>query len=271
MKFWLVVLTTVGLGLLAGAGHVGVGTTFRLGLDAWDLALVGAALALPQGGPGAVFLNPAGLAYQGGLSALSSYGGQFAVASVSSLAVAIPWLGLGGVVVSSEPEDGGVAYHSEGAALGVGVPVAPGFALGGRLKVLHPVLPEEGWGWAVDLAALIQGPVYFGILVEGLLSQPATPGEEWPVSASLGLGLDLPLPPPVVSRLALVVTGLGEDTPSGGLGVELWAGELGLRAGITSDTLAVGASLGWGMFRLHLAALLGPLAPTLRASLIVNF
>ncbi|HEC63298.1 MAG TPA: hypothetical protein ENI38_02765 [Candidatus Acetothermia bacterium] len=137
--------------------------------------------------------------------------------------------------------------------------------------MLHPVAPEEGWGWSVDLAALIQGPVYFGMLVEGLLSQPATPDEDWPLSASLGLALDLPLPSPLASRLGLAVSGLGEDAPQWGLGVELWAGELGLRAGITSDALALGAAFGWGMFRLHLAAWLGQLATTLRASLIVNF
>jgi len=266
---WASVLV-MGLGVLGLGSYVGTGELFSLGLDAWDVGMAGSGLALAAG-PGALFLNPAGLAGGTGLQLCSTFGSTFGQASASTAAVSLAWLGVGGVRLSIPP-DGGTPFLHEGALLGVGIPVGPGFSLGARGRLLHLVYPEEHAGWALDLAALYRGVISAALVVEGALAQAPTPGEEWPPSLSLGLAFQLLQSDRLSARLALAATGFGAAAPTLRLGGELWLGELGLRCGLSPDLAAIGVSAGWRNFRLNLAVeLSAALSASFFATLIVRF
>ena len=266
----LLVLLSLAFLLIPAWGHVGVGTLFELGWDAWDVGMAGAGLALASG-PGAVFTNPAGIAWGGGLQALCSSSDLFGVASVSSLSASVPGFGIGGIVLDSGPIDEGLRYRAEGAVAALGIPVSENFALGGRVRVLRHVLPKEGIGWAMDLGASLRGPLSIGVGVEGLVARAPVPGESWPPSVSFGLALPLPLGEPLAGALAGAVTGLGEVVAFS-LGAELWAQGLGVRVGYSGEKLACAVSVGWGAFRLSLATELHAALPaSFKASLKVMF
>ena len=251
-------------------GHVGVGTLFELGWDAWDVGMAGAGLALASG-PGALFTNPAGIAWGNGLEVLCSSSDLFGVASVSSLSASVPGFGIGGIVLDSGPIDEGLRYRAEGAVAALGIPVSENFALGGRVRVLRHVLPQEGIGWAGDLAASLRGPLSIGVVVEGLVARAPVSGESWPPSVSFGLALPLPLGEPLTGALAGAVTRLGEVVAFS-LGAELWAQGLGIRVGCSGEKLACAVSVGWEAFRLSLATELHATIPTsFKASLGVMF
>jgi len=264
----LVLLSATLCGL--AEGFVGVGTVFSLGWDAWDVGMAGAGLALASG-PGALFTNPAGIAWRGGLQVLCSSSDLFGVASVSSLVASIPGLSLGAVILDSGPIDEGLRYRAEGGAAALSIPVSENFALGGRVRMLRHVFPKEEIGWAIDLGALVRGPVAIGVVVEGLGARAPVPEESWPPSVSLGLALPLPLQEPLTGTLAAAVTGLGEE-PTFSLGAELWAQGLGVRAGHSGEKLACAVSVGWGAFRLSLATEVHATLPaSFKASLRVMF
>ena len=251
-------------------GHVGMGTLFELGWDAWDVGMAGAGLALASG-PGALFTNPAGIAWGNGLEVLCSSSDLFGVASVSSLSASVPGFGIGGIVLDSGPIDEGLRYRAEGAVAALGIPVSENFALGGRVRVLRHVLPKEGIGWAGDLAASLRGPLSIGVVVEGLMARAPVSGESWPPSVSFGLALPLPLGEPLAGALAGAVTGLGEVVAFS-LGAELWAQGLGVRVGYSGEKLACAVSVGWEAFRLSLATELHATIPaSFKASLGVMF
>ena len=240
---------------------LGTGAVFSLGGDARDLGLAGAGVALADG-PGALFTNPAALAWLRGLNVLSAYSDQFGAAGASSLAIAAAGFGFGGVMLDSGPITEELSYRVEGFAVGLGLPLASDLALGGRVRVLHHVFPKEALGWAWDLAFIWRGPVSLGALVEGLLSQPAFPGEEWPRSVSVGAALPLPLSSPLAGSVAFAATGLGAEAPVIRLGVELWAGGLGIRGGFAGGALTFGFSVKWGALDLGWAAEIHPALPT---------
>ncbi len=264
---WVLVM---GLGVLGLGSYVGTGELFSLGLDAWDAGMAGAGLALAAG-PGALFLNPAGLAGETGLQLWSTFGSTFGQASTSTVAVSLAWLGVGGLRLSLPP-DGGTPFLHEGALLGVGIPISPGFSIGARGRLLHLVHPGEHTGWALDVAALYRGPVSAALMVEGAVAQAPTPGEEWPSSLSLGLAFQVLGSDRLSAQVALAATGIGAEAATLRLGGELWVGELGLRCGLSPDLVAIGVSAGWRNFRLNLAVeLSAALSAAFFATLIVRF
>ncbi|RLE28402.1 hypothetical protein DRJ54_06615 [Candidatus Acetothermia bacterium] len=268
MKTSLVLLVLVAISLAGVGEFVYTGELFSLGLDAWDLAMAGAGLAIPYG-PGKVFSNPAALAGGDSLVVGSTLGSGFGQTSTSAIAAQLAWLGVGGVRLSAS--DDGTALLHEGAALALGVPVSGLFSLGGRMRVLHLVLPAEYTGWAVDVAALYRGEVAAAVLIDALLASAPTPGEDWSTSVSLGIALPLALGDLLSGWVAFAATGIGEDSASARLGIELWVGGLGLRAGISPEAAALGVSAGWRNFQLDLAVELNAaLSAAFAASLIVR-
>ncbi|MBC7097603.1 hypothetical protein H5T52_00530 [Candidatus Bipolaricaulota bacterium] len=253
------------LALPALGGYVGVGTIFELGWDAWDVGMAGAGLALAEG-PGALFTNPAGIAWEDGIILLGSSSGLYGAATSSSVAACLPGVGLGGIILDSGPIDEGLRYRVEGAAAALSIPLSEALALGGRARVLRHVLPQEETGWAVDLAVMLRGPLSLAALAEGLVSQAPVPEETWPPSLSLGVAMALPLPEPLTGALGAAVRGLGEE-PLLSLGAQLWAKELGIRAGYCGEKFTCGLSVGWGSLRLSLATELhATLPPSFKAS-----
>lgn len=264
ISFLAVALATSGLGT-----YVATGELFRLGADAWDVGLGGAGLALASG-PGAVFSCPAGLAWGEGLVISSTLGSSFDGLPASGMAAKLAWLGLGAVRLSATDE-GGNPFLQEGAAVGLGVPLGEALALGGRLRLLHPVLPEEHMGWSLDFAVQWRGSISAGLVVEAVVAQAPVPGEDWPLSASVGLALPLPLGEEIHGQLALAATGIGEESPAMRLGGELWVGTLGMALGLSPEALTVGVSAGWRDFRLNVALELSPgLSTAFLATLIVR-
>ena len=269
MRALLLAAMVIGTPLAGVASYVGTGELFALAWDAWDAAMAGAGLAIPAG-PGAVFSNPAALARERGFAVSSTLGDTFGGASASALAANFTWLGLGGVRLNAG--EGGASLLHEGAALGLGVPVTGQFSLGGRLRVLHLVLPEEQLGWSVDLAGLYRGEVAAAVVVDALTARAPTPGEGWPATFSLGLAFPLGLGDHLSGWVALAATGIGEESLAARLGMELWVGGLGVRFGLSPEALAMGASAGWRDFRLNLVAKLSAgLSAAFAATLIFRW
>ncbi|MBC7092555.1 hypothetical protein H5T53_00850 [Candidatus Bipolaricaulota bacterium] len=253
-----------------GQGHVGGDVLFALAGGARSAGMAGAGLAVADGE--GLFLNPAALVGTAGWEALSAYARQFGAADFALVSLAGPGLGVAAMALDAGSIGPGLAFRVEGAVAAVGIPIYGGLSMGTRARLLHPVAPREALGWAVDAGVLWQGPVQVGLVWQGVLSQPAFPGEDWPRTLAVGVAVPFRWGTFLSGIVALDATGLAAGAPALAAGGELWAGDIAVRAGVTANSVSFGVSVRWSSFQLDWAAVAHPVLPAaVRVSLTVRF
>jgi len=239
--------------------HHGMGIVFDLGGGARAAGMGGAALGLSDDAS-CLLQNPAGLARLEDWAVGSSYRRQFGAAGHGTVSVAGPWLGAGIVTLGSGAIEPGLSYLVGGATAALGLPLTGTLAVGARGRLQHTLAPAAATGWAFDLAVLWRGPVSVGLLWEGVWTRDVVQRtgyrEVWPRRLGLGLAVPLPLRAPLQGVVAADLTEIASAPPRPSLGIELWIGSLGLRAGIRASAVSLGAGVRWGTLQLDWATIL---------------
>jgi hypothetical protein len=209
-----------------GEQESNVASIFHLGMGARPLAMGGAFVGLADDG-NALFYNPAGLAWEKGLSILSSYEARPGTASYGNLAASFSHFGFGihyfdfGEVPETD-EFGNVigtfSYSNYVIIAGAGMKAADlpfltrmsmaeniGFGLGVKFLKVSTLEPGSGSGLAIDLPFLFRSespstrvPIItsygVGVVIENLIGLPIKYGsghqENWPRKMVLGTSLE---------------------------------------------------------------------------------
>lgn len=231
----------------AGAAE-GLGDLFHIGVSARALGMGGALTAIADD-EGAVLYNPARLSEYRRIGISSLYAAGFGGVSQGAVVAAVPYAALGIVFLDSgligDGEEG-FRYASQGAILGVGIPL--GFAsLGARWRFLRVSSPFEGSGWSLDPALAVDVEyLHVGLVWEAAASMPmAYEGgseEAWEQGLRAGLAVTLSPAEGVTWTAAMDAVGLFEAAPRVAAGIEAWIAGVGARVGYDGTGLTCGLS-----------------------------
>lgn len=288
MKVLLLLVLTLGLGVVAFAQGGSVATLLDMGVGARALGMGGAVLSLRTDASSLLY-NPAGLAFLEERQ-LSGYAARpFGALNHLAVGFAQPFWGVSVMQLDvagaaetnafGNPTGRPLNYVSRAGVAGWGYEVVPGLALGAQLKVYTEQNgPLQGLGWALEPALLYtDGSLSLGAVWRGALNEAVRydngHSERWPNALSAGASWLWAIRPEVSLRLAADADGLLSDNGVAlHVGAELWLNNLGLRAGWDRGLMTFGASVVYRNLSLHLAyALHETLPETVRLSATVSF
>lgn len=242
----VVVAVLAGVALRAVAVE-GVGDLFRLGVSARALGLGGAFTAVADD-EACVLYNPARLGEYRRLGLSSLYAAQFGGVAQGAVVLAAPYVGVAMLFLDSgliDDGEDGFRYASQGAVVGVGVPLGPA-AFGVRWRFVHVSTPFAGSGWSLDPAVAVHVDfLRVGLVYEGALSVPVSYGEseeEWKRGLRLGVAAVLSPMADVFWIASFDGTGLLGSSPGLAAGIEAWVGGVGARVGYDGTGLTCGLS-----------------------------
>lgn len=240
---------------------VDVAAIFQIGSGARPLGIGGAFIALSDD-ENAVFYNPAGLGLNRIIGVTSLVTHQFGAASFTAVGVALPFFGVNFLQLDSGiitgPQFDPFRYMSRGAIVSTGIPLIStgevSLAFGARLRMFQAVEPTSGFGWTVDASILITGEyLRLGAMVESLVSEPIRFArghrEGWPTDLRVGIAGTVPLWGNLRLNPVFDLAGLISRDIKSMFGVEVWVGDLGLRAGRDGLMTTFGATIEFFAFR----------------------
>ncbi len=259
------VLGVVVLGAFpVAAQFVGTGILFDLGGGAGGFVWGPCAVACVG------WANPAGLGWNSGIELCSGTGTQLGAAQVLTIDASGPGWRVEALALDAGEIVPGLRYRVEGLAAGGGLTLG-NFGLGVQARVLRPVAPVKGLGWSLDLGLLWSGPLALGLVGKSVISSPCFPGEDWPRDLALGLAWPWTADP-WSGVLAFGLQDVLAGTWTWAVAGEVAVGPVALRVGLRPDTLLVGGSVTWALFRLDWGyGLHSILPPSFRVSLAVRF
>jgi hypothetical protein len=275
-------LLLLGLLLVAVTGqavpYANVGALFELGSGARPLGMGGAFVALADDG-NAPFYNPAGLAWENGVTVSSLFARQFDALNYAAFSLAFPYFGVSGLALASGTIGTGETafqYTSEAGLLSFGVPIGP-VGLGARVKLYRVSAPYTATGWGIDPGVLVVlGPVRLGALYENAYSRGVTFAdghtESWTPSLNLGAAIVLSPHDGIAWSVSVEGKGLFGTTPAFLAGLEARVGALSARLGYDGAGLACGLSVRFASFAIDWAyATRSALPDSYRVSLTYRF
>jgi hypothetical protein len=239
-------LACAGFGAIATEG---IGDLFNVGVSSRALGLGGAFTAIADDEAGVLY-NPACLSGYRGIGLSSLYVSGFAGVGQGAVVVAVPYAAFGVLFLDSgliDDGEEGFRYASQGAVLGVGVPVGP-VSVGVRWRFLRVSTPFEGSGWSLDPAVAVDVEfLHVGLLWEGAASAPVAyddgSEEDWEGGLRLGVAATLSPMTDVVWTASFDAIGLFGLSPGIAAGIEAWVGGVGARVGYDGAGLACGLSV----------------------------
>jgi hypothetical protein len=251
-----------------GEEFASVGALFDIGMGARPLGMGGAFVGLADD-ENAVFYNPAGLAFlkTAGLSSL--YSRQFGFFDYASVGFAMRFVGANLLQIHSNlpvtnqfgNPIGEISYMDLGGMVSLGVSFG-WLAMGTRVKIYQA-------SWTIDPAVMLNlGSFRLGGILENALSKPITFEdhiENWKMALRLGGSVSL-----ATDQVTLNI--LVDFDRRLHIGVELWADDLGVRAGVNGESLTWGVSIYLNKIRVDWAHSIHPWLPdTDRLSVIFRF
>lgn len=276
---WVRVIVTILMLVLVSGGlsygqeeavFTNVAPILQIGMGARPLGMGGAFVGLADD-ENAAFYNPAALAFFKETGMTSLFSRQFGTLSFGAIGIAGPFLGLNLLQLDSgrieltdqfgTGEGENFRYLSQAGIGSLGISLDGEMAIGTRVKFyqmrLTKPVSEYGFGWTVDPAVMIRikdlmdGELItnfgLGILFENVLKSRIDFNnghlESWDPHLRVGASTTLELVPGMVLNILCDLDNLLNNGLQVHTGVEVWANELGVRAGFNNQGISLGTSI----------------------------